>query len=359
MKEGPLLGEDEWIGFQIKEGPCNQGCDYCYERATAFDILSRMVGQSEMSRYEGMDNRRLAEALKEFPGRRLEMRVDELQRWFSILEDAGIKRAFLIGSEPTEHSGFESIVDKASESGLELLVYTSGKDLRALFHPSVKYIVLHMDHGKDVDRHEAYFAQFMDSVNQLLNDGKEIHMRMNFSDEGLSGQDLVFNFFDGIDERYRPDVMLKYSFSSRVRGAKDIKYFNPGTMKETVPNLLVFIDEFKERYPDSPMYAERPLFPCTFGDGVWDEYKEKGGLTSTCRMEFVVYSDRGITLCPPAKHMIDAKDVRTGEGLKVAIQRMKERIYGVAMKPSFHECGPCERRVDLSCQGGCLGYKDA
>ena len=83
----------------------------------------------------------------------LEMRLETIEEYFHLLKKVGIKRAFLIGSEPTDHSNFKDILDKALELEIDLLVYTSGIALHKLEHSSVKYIVLHLDyHVRFVNR---------------------------------------------------------------------------------------------------------------------------------------------------------------------------------------------------------------
>ena len=121
-------------------------------------------------------------------------------------------------------------------------------------------------------------------------------------------------------------------------------------------NIIDFIKEFKIKYPNTKMLAERAIFPCAFTKEQLKKYSKLGGLRSKCGMEFTIYNN-GIALCPPARDLIKYRKFNSVlEFLKIEKQIRKE-MNKIILKPSFDCCKNCNLRENLSCNGGCLGYK--
>ena len=352
-----VLTGDEWIGFQTMEGPCSVGCDYCYEREKALNLLKEAHDKGKIKNFKpDLDNRQLATFIKENQSK-LEAFFDikEFEKYFRFLKEANINRAFLVGSEPTEHPKFEKILDVAEKNDVSLLIYTSGRNLSVLKHPAISHIVLHLASGNNTT--SSLSDNYMDQVNNLLKEQKEIHFRVNFSNNDLREKELIFNFYDAINKMYRNKVLLKFSFTTKLCNIPNIQYFTPDSMREISDKIIGFIDEFKEKYPGTPVISERPLFRCAFDEGTWKKYQHKAGFTSKCDMEFVVYPENGLSLCPPARNLIKCRNVNSSEELVHTILELKERMKDISKKPSFDVCKNCRHRLDSSCQGGCFGYK--
>lgn len=362
------LHNDEWILFQIKEGPCNAGCDYCYENAHIRKVIedAQAKGEVEAAPVQQMKTLELAK----FTGKhgdvlKAEMSLDEISSYFELLRSAGITRAALIGSEPTSHSHFKEILDFAHENNLSLLIYTAGMAPEVLEHPAVSRIVLHLDYGRlgadEVRRRmEAKTLPadaYMQKISRLIELGKFIDLRINFSDARLNEISVINNFFEKLPVAQHVHTQVKYSFSTRVAGEPDLHYFDPATLRVAVPIFLKFIDSFKERFPGVALFSERPLFPCSFDSEVWDRYETKGGLVSSCDMEFTFYPSAGLALCPPSRALAAPETISTVSQLREKISQLRNFVRTLYRQPSFEECGPCPKREDLSCQGGCLGYK--
>lgn len=362
------LHNDEWILFQVKEGPCNAGCDYCYENAHIRTVIesAQQANLIEAAPIRSMNTLELARfTQKHSETLHAEMSIEEIDRYFQLLARAGISRAALIGSEPTSHSEFELILDSALASQIDLLVYTSGLAPKALQHPAIKWVVLHLDFGRlgeDVVERRIKDKSlpsdsYMREIQQILEAGKKIDLRVNFSDPNLSSRGMIVNFFQKVPERFHHQTRIKYSFSTRVAGEPDLAYFDPQTLRACVPTLTSFIRTFKEQFPQISMFSERPLFPCAFDAGLWEAFEEQGGLVSSCDMEFTFYPRAGLALCPPSRALMQPSPISTVEQLRETLSSYRSYVRSLYREPSFPECVPCSKRDDLSCQGGCLGYK--
>jgi pyruvate-formate lyase-activating enzyme len=362
------LHNDEWILFQIKEGPCSAGCDYCYENGHIRRVIeaAQARGEVEAAPVHQMTTLQLAkftEGHKEELA--AEMSLDEITRHFELLNSAGIRRAALIGSEPTSHSQYDQILGAANENDISLLVYTAGMSPEKLEHPTISRIVLHLDYGRLGEEIIARRIKdktlpadgYMRKISRLLELGKFIDLRINFADPNLSETAIAVNFFEKLEEKFHASTQLKYSFSTRVSGEPDLKYFDPDTLRTCVPLFVKFIDEFKSQFPNVAMFSERPLFPCSFEDDIWQRYSVKGGLVSSCDMEFTFYPNSGLALCPPSRSLVNPEVVANETKLKERISQLRSFVRDLYRQASFNQCVHCPKREDLSCQGGCLGYK--
>jgi hypothetical protein len=364
----PLLMNDEWILLQIKEGPCSAGCDYCYENAHIRTVLQaaqhdNLVPQAQVDQ---MSTRQLAAFTEQqrdvVP---IEMTVLEAERIFRLLKASDIDRAGLIGSEPSSHKYFSQILDAAESIGIQLLVYTAGLAPRKLVHPAIAWVVLHLDYGRLDPAETAQrvaagtlpTAAYMRDILDLLSRGKEIHLRVNFSSMELRESNVVTSFFRQIPEKWHASTRLKYSFNTRVANDSTIHYETPETLRQGSKTLIRFVDHFHRLFPHVRLISERPLFPCSFDAGTWTRYESLGGFTSSCDMEFTFYPGAGMALCPPSRNLVSPTKVDDPGTLASQLLSLRSYLENAYRRPSFDVCEPCARRADLSCQGGCLGYK--
>lgn len=369
-ERGSVLKGDEWILFQIATGPCAVGCTYCYERPVALRMVANSPKKDSISttNLNNMDNAKLAAFIRKNQATlKTEMTLDQIKHYFSLIKKSKISRVGLIGSEPTQHPQFKEILDLALQQGIDLLVYMGSmginpKSLDKINHPAVKWVVLHIDYKRlgntpklleEFKKRELPTTKFMQKVNELIAIGKEFHLRVNFSDESLWEKESIFSFYDRVDSQEK--VLLKYSVSTKVVG-EDSPYFTPETLKKAAPNLLSFIKQFKDSYSKAPLYSERPLFPCSFEVKEWEFAAEYGGVVSRCDMEYTIYPS-GLALCPPSRDLVPGRPIKTVQELQNRINELREVATHVASTPSFDVCEDCSLRKDLSCQGGCFGYK--
>jgi sulfatase maturation enzyme AslB (radical SAM superfamily) len=352
MTSNSILQTGEEIGFQIKEGPCNAGCEYCYERSTVLKLLEVAKKQGKIKVVDKlMSNFQLASFINKNKGQlNLEMSLSEIKKYFRLLSKSGVKDSFLIGSEPCLRSRFEDILNLAKKFGINLTVYTSGNALRKLKHPAVKTIILHLSRTPN----ETYMITVVD----LLKNGKNIELRINFSGPSMREKAIIFGFYSNLNKAERKKVLLKYSFSSKVSGNLDpLFYVTPQSLHEIAPVLIELIDEVKKNYPEVSLKAERPLFRCAFPPTVWKKYEQEGGFRSLCNMDFTVYIKKGLAFCPPGRDFEEGKQVNTANQLKTRINSLRKRLYKLKFEPSFKTCKKCRYRLDELCQGGCAGYK--
>ena len=362
------LNNDEWILLQVKEGPCNAGCEYCYENEPIKEAITEkqrkgLVPGVAVAAMGTLELSHFVEAHRE--ALNAEMPIEEIRNILSMVKRSGISRVGLIGSEPTSHSQFPAILDLASDLGISLLVYTSGLAPDRLQHPAINIIVLHLDYGRLGGVRMLQRSNdgtlppdnYMGKIIRLLESGKEVHLRVNFTSADLPEAKMVMNFFDGIPQQLKVLTTLKYSFTTRVAGDPSIAYFSPGTLRATAHNLLTFVDDFSYRHPEVHMLSERPLFPCSFEENIWQEYARKGGFVSSCDMEFTFYAGTGLGLCPPCRTLVPPQQVSTPAEFNARLRQLREFLRTSYLKPSFPVCNECEYRINLSCQGGCLGYK--
>ena len=308
-----FLEPNEKILFQIREGMCSRGCSYCYEKTKP----------------------------------KTEMAFDIIEHGFRMLESLDIKEAELIGSEPTEYSKWDDLIKLARQQGISLIVYTSGLHLNRLDNDVVKELILHVMFKPNI--------VFMDGIKRLLDRGLFIYLRVNFDVRDLGDKEIIYSFLEQLPQQYHKQISLKYSFTAKTENVT-IEYTNIDTFKKIKPKFLEFCEEMHDRYPDVMMCAERPIFKCCFTTEEQKEYSY-AGLNSKCWMEYTIYKDGKIALCPPVENLIPKRKIETGEQLVSAIKKIRGNRDKLIKKPSFTVCENCEFRHDASCQGGCFSYK--
>jgi hypothetical protein len=236
---------------------------------------------------------------------------------------------------------------------------------KQLHHGAIKFIVLHLDYGR-LDPAEVMrrlnagtlpSASYMQEIIALLQERKEIHLRVNFASPDLSEAKLVYNFFVQIPQELLDRTVLKYSFNTRVAGDASVSYETPESLRHNAHLLQHFVDEFTAAFPNVVMLSERPLFPCSFEQETWSRYAERGGFLSSCDMEYTFYPTQGLALCPPSRNLVAPKQVSNPAELRKHLVNLRYFLEATYRIPSFTSCESCDLRKDLTCQGGCLGYK--
>jgi hypothetical protein len=308
-----FLFPNERILFQIKEGMCSRRCVYCYEKG---------------------------KASKEMP-------FEVLEHGFKMLKSLNIKEAELIGSEPTEYSKWDLLIQLAKENELGLTVYTSGLHLERLDNDQVKGLIMHVMFEPD--------KAFMEGVMKLLDRGQFIYLRVNFDSEALEEKNIIHSFLNQLPARYHAQVSLKYSFTAKTEDPA-LKFTDIAAFKRIKPEFLMFCKETHSLFPDVSMYSERPIFKCCFTPEEREDYAY-AGLDSRCNMEYTVYKDSLIGLCPPVERLIPKRKIETDSQMIRSISELRREMQKLAKKPSFEECKSCEFSQDASCQGGCFSYK--
>ena len=304
---------NEKILFQIKEGTCSRNCPYCYEKGKLKSEMPFVV----------------------------------LEHGFKMLNSLNIREAELIGSEPTEYSRWNDLIKLAKDQNVDLTVYTSGLHLEKLNNDKIKKLILHVMFKPD--------EKFMQSINNLLDKGKFIYLRINFDAKNLGEKDIVSSFLVQLPEKYHKQVSLKYSFTSKVENSS-IEFTDIETLKEIKPKFLKFCQEIHNKFPKITMYAERPIFKCCFTLKEQEEYSY-AGLASICNMEYTVYKDGQIALCPTVENLVPKRTMNTPQQLINAIKKIRKNMAKLIKKPSFKDCEKCKFLQDASCQGGCFSYK--
>ena len=330
-----MLKKGETIGFQIKEGPCSAGCDYCYERPTALAILKK-AGQD----LKHLNNREIAKKMVDLG---FEFSLDEFKHYFTIFQETGINETFIIGSEPTDVSEYDKVLNLAEEHGLKLTIYTSGKRLDKLTHSVINHIILHVESSPT--------EEYMNKIHDLMNHGKTIDLRINFADKSMKEKDIILSFYSKLKDYKK--IILKYSFSTRVNNSKSA-HFTPDNFPHR--ELINFIDELQAKFPEINVKAERSLFRCNFSDEEWKLYSVKGGFRSKCTMDFTVYPKTGLSYCPPARDLIKPSKIENTAQLQQKLNELRKQFYKKKFSPSFKICEDCEFRTKEICQGGCGGY---
>ncbi len=388
--EGSLL-------FEIQRGVCAVGCGDCYERGASEKFVGSAIEQGfvqglivpiNSSNLSGLNTAALyrlqRKAEKAIAGLPLSlqqmapqtglMSLEEITSWFSLMNEVGLTRADLIGSETTEHPYFSEILDTAREHRLAVLVYTGRlpANLDRLRHPAVTNVMLHLDYTAGVeeklkclvDEGKVPSDDYMKRVNILLEQGKQVDLRINFPYRYQQSMDqsietgLVFNFLAQIDSKYRDSVRVKYSFSTKVGDALHLPHFELDTFDTiVVTSFLSFVDRVKDQYPNVALRAERPLFKCTFSDEQWNDYEIKAGLRSTCNMEIAAYPGRKLGLCTVTRELGIMQQIDTADTLCEGVEFLRNHAAKMFELPSFPQCEPCNLRTTLACYGGCSGYK--
>lgn len=135
------------------------------------------------------------------------------------------------------------MLDTASEKGIDLTVYTSGRHLKRLEHDAVKRIILHLfyqgekdDLVRDFKEGNKPDSRYMEKINALFAQGKEVQLRTNFTDRTLWEQELVFAFYHAVERQYHSASFFKYSVTTGD-GSGNSSHFTPSDLREAAPNL--------------------------------------------------------------------------------------------------------------------------
>lgn len=305
-----LLSKEKVL-FQIKEGMCSRRCKYCYEM------------------------------LKE----KAEMPLDVIEKYFKILS-AETREAELIGSEPTEYSQWNQLIALAEKYRIKLRVYTSGLHLKRLKDEAVSTLILHLVAEPS--------ETFMEEINNILGLGKFIYLRVNFDDNNLSEKESVFSFLRSVKDEYKKQISIKYSFTAKTEF--EGKYFDLQRVKEVKTSLFEFCAEIKKHFPQVSLFSERPLFKCCFSEKELEQHAD-AGIVFSCDMEYTVYKDGMIALCPPVEKLVRKRKVQDAQSFRRAIREIRKDMHKLFEKPSFPDCYRCKSLKDHSCQGGCFSYK--
>jgi len=308
-----FLLKNEKILFQIKEGICSRSCHYCYE-------------SSKLN---------------------TEMPFEVLEHGFKILKSLNIKEAELIGSEPTEYSRWNELINLAEALNMDLTVYTSGLHLERLNNKQIKKLILHVMFKAT--------QKFMGAIKELLDNDQFIDLRVNFDPKDLKEKDIVWSFLVQLPRQYLKQVSLKYSFTAKTENP-DVEFTDIDALKEIKPEFLKFCEEIHNKFPEVEMYSERPIFKCCFTKEEYEKYFY-AGLDGRCNMEYTVYKNGQIGLCPPVETLVPKRTMETGNQFVAAIQELRKNIALLVKKPSFEDCRTCSFLQDFSCQGGCFSYK--
>ena len=310
-----LLSGDEWVSIQIKDGPCSHDCSYCYARREPVGEISVMQMESVIG-------------------------------WFLEL---GIHKCLLIGSEPTEHSAFQEILDMFSRKRFTCGVYTNGDNLSQLLHPAVRQVILHLSHTPT--------SKNLYSANELLDSGKKIDLRVNFDSPDLTEMNIIRPFLAGIHQTHLSEILLKYSVTSPVPSI-GVQGFDIGKLKTLKPRLISVLTALHNEFPKVLFYAERPLFKCVFSESELEDLYF-ANIMFTCFMEFTVYRDMTMNLCSPGRFVFKGKPIESATDISDSIDQVRSHMETLARIPSFPECRVCEFHEDLSCFGGCIGNKES
>lgn len=308
-----FLKSNEKILFQIKEGMCSRGCQYCYEKLKA----------------------------------KGEMAFEILEHGFKMLNSLGINEAELIGSEPTEYSLWDDLIKCAKKYDIGLTVYTSGLHFDRLSNEQIKKVILHIMFMPD--------GLFMENIKKLLDRGQFIYLRINFDANKLTEKEIIFSFLEQLPKQYFKQVSLKYSFTAKTE-IENINFTELDNFKNIKSDFLNFCQELHDRFPEVTMYSERPLFKCCF---TTEEIKKYfyAGFDYRCNMEYTIYKDGRIGLCPPVENLIPKQIIDNQTMLVMGVERLRNYMEKLVKKPSFGSCANCKFLSDSSCQGGCFSYK--
>lgn len=275
------------------------------------------------------------------------MPFEILEHGFRMLNTLGVNEVELIGSEPTEYSRWESLIQLATDRNISLTVYTSGLHLDRLNSNQVKKLIMHIMFEPD--------ETFMLGVKKLLDGGIFIYLRINFDADNLGEENIIHSFLKQLPHQYHKKISLKYSFTAKTEDS-DIKFTDIEALRKIKPEFLSFCKKIHEDFPDVAMYSERPIFKCCFTPEEQASYSY-AGLDSRCNMEYTIYKDGLIGLCPPVETLIPKRKIATGEQLIDSVIELRENMNKLIDIPSFKECQGCDYAKNLSCQGGCFSYK--
>lgn len=336
----PWLIGDEWLSLQIKDGPCSAACAYCYG-------IPELRAEAKKA---GINDPKapIGNLLKTIPASSLEMSRETVEELLRIMSEMGVKYVNLIGSEPTEHTQFQGILDALRRYGISASVYTNGRHNDRLCHPAVGRIILHLTQYAD--------EHYMEMVKTLIRQGVQIDLRVNFSSKKLPERRVIDSFLFQLSPEELATILIKYSITSRVPGQKSTGFVIKSFLEKMKQPLMTYLTEIHQRFPQVMLFSERVLFRCCFTEEELEKYAF-ANIVFKCSMEFTIYRDKYMKFCSPGLFAIKGYPISTAADILESIEKIREKMDIYFSSPSFDECKFCSHRASLDCYGGCIGYK--
>jgi organic radical activating enzyme len=338
--QSQILVDDEWLLLQIKDGSCSAGCQYCYAKYETVHEFGKLG--------VNIDGKTASKLMKENSPTMLEMPLETIKELVTYISNAGIKKIAIIGSEPTEHSQFQNILDLLSAYNINLAIYTNGRYLERLHHPIISQIILHLSHIPT--------KKYMEEVKLLIKSGKKIDLRVNFSDRFLSEKNNINAFLSYLTAQEKKTILIKYSITSRVLTEK-IDGFGIDDLKFIKKDLFSYFEQLHEIHPEVTLFCERSLFKCCFTDNELEKYSY-ANIVFKCSMEFIIYRDRKLKFCSPGRYLFEGYLINSAEDILKSLPKVRQKKEELFSLSSFPECKKCKHRIELECYGGCISYKD-
>jgi len=333
------LINDEWLLLQIKDGSCSAGCRYCYAVYEALHEYEILGIETKKKNFQAL--------MKENSPTILEMSLDTIKDLMSYINDAGIFKIAIIGSEPTEHSQFQEILNVLYDRNTSVAIYTNGRHLEKLKHAAIAQIILHLSHFPT--------KAYMKNIQDLIGSGKKIDLRINFSDELFSEQKIIDAFLSQLSPSERSSILIKYSVTSRA-ATDGVEGFDIPKLLAAKSTMLKCIEEVHKKYKEVIFYCERTLFKCCFTKKELDEH-DYANITFKCSMEYIIYRDGKMKFCSPGRYLFDGYSINSANDIIESIPKLRENMKELFSLPSFPECKDCINRKTLECYGGCISYK--
>jgi radical SAM protein with 4Fe4S-binding SPASM domain len=268
-----------------------------------------------------------------------EMPLEYFTKLMDIFEDYPIRQLVFIGGEPTSHSQLGNLL-KISPYSLRLfsngLFDQKRRELLLEHSPKFRPLFFHVTPFKK--------PRLFGNISALSSLNLGLRVNVDFPHWNT---DFLKQICDTV-----PISIIGFSFSCPEVGINDLPQFKKF--------YLDFVSAFGEKR-GIPIALGRPIPPCIFDSDDEKAYAEKYSSwkgTCTAINDLTINPDGTMQVCSVLHSTRTERRLENLDDFKEILEQLKIKESEIRSLPySSEKCNSCPHK-DISCQGGCLGYKN-
>jgi hypothetical protein len=296
---------------------CNLSCAYCF----ATELSAR------------------------YPG---DMRADTFDRLLVWMKKAAVPAAAFIGGEPTRHPGLVDMIERTSDAGIAVVLFTNGIFPAALadrLTASVSNFVV--NYNDPALYPPAWRAWLEATLSMLVRRGARITFSKNFSPDALS-----FDYLLEGARRYRVRF-IRYDLSRPSQSAVN-DHFPKDRTREIMSHIVSFVGRCETDGIRTGMDCCLKWCDLSAADRRYLK-RVSMKLTGICHPSVDVHPDLSASYCLPL-HDVRVPDVTAFADRFSLMGHFSQMVRGRRFEPAGAACTGCSD-FKRTCQGGCLASK--
>jgi len=300
---------------------CNQSCPYCF----AQDALQKAAARSFMT-------------------------LELFDRVLAYLKRSGIREARLLGGEPTLHPEILTMIDRAHETGLNVLLFTNGLIPEAVVtgirerrrnKGSVK-LLMNMSGFKTLP---AQLKQHKLKVIETL--APQITLGLNIDNPAPE-----FRFLLDLQKEYKTEPAFRFGLAHPCLDT-DNRYLHPVCYPEVGRKLYEFFKYIERTYQPIDFRFDCGFVPCMFPERALSEMGiDAAAIGRRCNPLPDILLNGDMIACYP---LFSMKSLALTEDLDAEIvkDRFESLLEPYRKLGIYKRCSLCHLHQDGNCLGGC------